>query len=135
MQVSKSELSGRSLIGLQAGSSSGDAFRAMDPKTGKSMEPDFFSATKEDVEAAVQLAAKSFETYRRTSGKKRAEFLRKIASNIEAISTDVIDRAGQETALPQARLQSETGAHLRTASLVCASRGRRFVGKRPDRSR
>src|SRR5579862_4228114 len=109
MQVSKSELSGRSLIGFQTGSPSGDAFRAMDPKTGKSMEPDFFSATKEDVEAAVKLAAKSFATYRRTSGKKRAELLRKIASNIEAIATDVIERAGQETALPQARLQSETG--------------------------
>ena len=81
----------------------------MDPKTGKSLEPDFFSATSEDVEDAVQMAAKAFEVYRRTSGKERAAFLRKIATNIEAISADVIERAGQETALPQARLQSETG--------------------------
>ncbi len=81
----------------------------MDPKTGKSLEPDFFSATSEDVEAAVQMAAKAFEVYRRTSGKERAAFLRKIATNIEAIAAEVIERAGQETALPQARLQSETG--------------------------
>lgn len=109
------------MIGFQAGSASGDAFYAMDPKTGKRIEPGFFSATKEDVEAAVRLAAKSFETYRRTSGRERATFLRSIAANIEAIAADAIDRAGQETALPQARLQSETGrtcGQLRLFALV-----------------
>lgn len=81
----------------------------MDPKTGKKVEPEFFSATPEEVETSVRLAAKAFESYRRTSGRERASFLRSIAANIEAIAAEVIDRAGQETALPQARLQSETG--------------------------
>src|SRR6201999_122347 len=43
------------------------------------------------------------------SGREKAAFLRQIAENIEAIGQPLIDRATAETALPAARIQSETG--------------------------
>lgn len=96
-------------------------FYAANPATGEQLQPGFASATTEEVELAVTLAAKAFETYQRVPGGGRGAFLRKIAEQIESISGDVIERAGQETALPQARLQGEvarTCAQLRLFAQV-----------------
>jgi 2,5-dioxopentanoate dehydrogenase len=81
---------------------------ATNPTTGQRLQPDFIPATADEVEHAAQLAAKAFETYQRVSGRDRGAFLRTIAAKIEAIAGDVVERAAQETALPQARLQGET---------------------------
>lgn len=101
-------LSGKSIIGSASATASADAFRAVNPATGEVLDPPFYSATPEELEHAVQLASEAFVTYSRVSGRQRAEFLRAIAANIESIAADIIPRAMQETALPQARLQSET---------------------------
>src|SRR6476646_4347902 len=108
MLASTVKLSGRSLIGFREGVGSGDPQHATDPTTGQSLEPGFFPPTAEEIERAVQLAAQAFPAYRHTSGRQRAAFLRKIAENIEAVAPEIVERAGKETALPQARLQSET---------------------------
>ena len=102
------KLSGRSLIGFQEGAGSGDPLYARNPATGERLQPPFIPASAEEVIRAVQLAAEAFKSYRRTSGKQRGAFLRKIAEKIEAITPDIVERAGHETALPAARLQSET---------------------------
>lgn len=102
------ELSGRSLIGFREGTGSGEPLYARDPKTGQRLQPAFIPATEEEVDGAVQLAANAFKTYNRKTGRERGAFLRKIAEKIEAISGDIVERAAQETALPVARLQSET---------------------------
>ena len=107
MQTLKTELSGRSLIGFREGTGAGDAFFGIDPANGDKLEPGFTSATAEEVDAAVRLAANAFEGYRRISGRERGALLRKIAANIEAIAPDAIDRAHRETALPLPRLQGE----------------------------
>ena len=102
------KLSGRSFIAFREASGTGEALFATNPVTGKSLEPAFISATPDEVKLAVELAAQAFEVYQRVPGRERGAFLRKIAAKIESIAGDVIDRAGQETALPQARLQGET---------------------------
>ncbi|HET6176056.1 MAG TPA: aldehyde dehydrogenase (NADP(+)) [Candidatus Sulfotelmatobacter sp.] len=102
-----SKLSGRSLIGSLEGKGTGRAMYASNPMTGERMEPGFIPATADEVELAVRLAAEAFDVYRRVSGKERGAFLGKIAEKIEAIASDIVERAGQETALPQARLQGE----------------------------
>jgi 2,5-dioxopentanoate dehydrogenase len=102
------KLSGRSLIGFREGAGSGDPLYARDPKTGQQLQPPFIPATDDEVDRAVRLAADAFKTYGRTTGRERGAFLRKIAEKIEAISADIVERAAQETALPVARLQSET---------------------------
>lgn len=108
MLASLTKLSGRSLIGFRQAAGVGKPHYATDPTTGQSLEPGFVPATADEVELAVRLASEAFPVYRRVSGRERAAFLRKIATRIESIAGDIIERAGQETALPPARLQSET---------------------------
>lgn len=102
------KLSGVSLIGFRKAAGAGEAMYATDPTTGLRLQPAFIAPSPEEVELAVRLAADSFNVYRRTSERERGAFLRKIAAKIESMADDVIERAGQETALPAARLQGET---------------------------
>jgi alpha-ketoglutaric semialdehyde dehydrogenase len=108
MLASKTKLAGRSLIGFHEGTGVGDAMYATNPTTGERLQPGFIPATAEEVDLAGRLAAEAFEVYQRVSGRERGAFLRTIATKIESIAGDVIERAAQETALPQARLQGET---------------------------
>jgi NADP-dependent aldehyde dehydrogenase len=80
---------------------------ASNPTTGEHLEPGFIPATPEEVELAVRLAAEAFDVYHALPGRERGALLRKIAEKLESIASDVVERAGQETALPQARLQGE----------------------------
>jgi len=102
------KLLGRSLIGFREGAGRGEPLYAWNPTTGEKLQPAFIPATAEEVEQAVQLSAEAFHHYSHTSGRERGAFLRKIAAKIEAITPDIVERAGLETALPPARLQSET---------------------------
>jgi 2,5-dioxopentanoate dehydrogenase len=102
------KIAGRSLIGFREGSGSGALLYASNPTTGQRLEPGFIPATMEEVNHAVRLASQAFAAYSRTTGRDRGAFLRAIAAKIESISAEIVDRAGQETALPQARLQGET---------------------------
>ena len=58
---------------------------------------------------AAELATKAFASYSQTTGVQRATFLRKIASNIEALGDVLISRATQETGLAEGRIRTETG--------------------------
>ena len=59
------------------------------------------------MEQTAALAAKASDVYRLTSGRVRGAFLRNIAEKIESIASDIVERAGLETALPAPRLQGE----------------------------
>jgi len=102
------KLSGRSIIGSHEGLRAGATFRAHNPTTGAQLDPDFFAATPDEVNKAARLAHEAFAAYSRTSGHEKGRFLRQIATNIEAIAEEIIERASLETALPKARLQGET---------------------------
>lgn len=102
------KLSGRSLLGFREGAGAGEPFYATDPMTNEHLQPGFIPATGEEVELAARLAAKAFEAYRHLSGRDRGMFLRTVAAKIESIAEEVMERAGQETALSKARLQAET---------------------------
>jgi NADP-dependent aldehyde dehydrogenase len=80
----------------------------MNPTTGERLQPGFIPATSEEIELAVRLSAEAFELYQRVSGHDRGAFLRTIAAKIETIAAEIVERAAQETALPQGRLQAET---------------------------
>ena len=108
MLVSMAKLSGLSLIGAREGARGGEPMYASNPTTGQRLQPAFIPATPEEVDLSARLAAEAFGVYRRVSGCDRGAFLRTIAAKIESIAEDVIERAGQETALPRARLQAET---------------------------
>src|ERR1700722_10669740 len=109
------EFLGTSIIGFRdgnagkAGEADNAAFQAFAPATGQKIEPSFHSATAEEVDLAVRLAAEASAEFGRLSSAKKAEFLETIASRIEAQTESLVTRAHQESALSIARLQSETG--------------------------
>src|SRR5208282_6619177 len=102
-------IEGRSFIGSRDGATEGSSFRAISPATGETMEPEFHSAGAEEVNLAAQLAAEAFAVYGNLAGKARAKFLRTIARRLEEIAEQLVERAGRETALPEARLRGELG--------------------------
>jgi len=129
------KIAGRSLIGFREGNGSAEPHYAPNPTTGRRLEPGFIPTTKEEVDLAVRLAAQAFAAYSRTTGQDRGAFLRAIAAKIESISAEIVERAQQETALPQARLQGETArtcAQLRLFAQV-AEEGS-WVSARIDRA-
>jgi NADP-dependent aldehyde dehydrogenase len=128
-------LNGRSLLGFGEGVATSENFYAVNPATGDRLDPPFSSATAVDVESAARLASEAFATYARTSGRDRAAFLRRIATNVEAIAGDLVERAHLETALPKPRLQGETArtcGQMRLFASV-AEEGS-WVGARIDRA-
>lgn len=100
-------LTGLSLLGAKKGAPSGASFHGVNPATGQSLNPAFYSASTEDVNRAASLAEEAFTQYRGTSGKDRGHFLRTIADSIQAITEQLVKRANLETALPEPRLQGE----------------------------
>ncbi len=102
-------ISGRSIIGSERGSETGTTFRAFNPQTGLAVDPDFHSATIDELNRAAKLADDARIPFGNTSGATRAKFLRAIADNIEALGDTLIERASLETALPNARFVGERG--------------------------
>lgn len=69
----------------------------------------FSDATPEEINAALQAAQMAFLSYKNLLGKKKAEFLRTIAEEIELLGEELISTAMRETNLPEARIMSERG--------------------------
>lgn len=101
-------LLGTSFIGYSRGTGTEACCHAVQPGTGKLLEPAYLAATPEEVERTMALACSAFAAYSNLSGKIRAGFLRDIASEIEAVVEDIVERGGLETALAEPRLRGET---------------------------
>ena len=91
------------------------AFRARNPATGEPLDGDFLEATAGEIDAAARSAERAFEPYAALPPARRAEFLRAIAQQILALGDRLLERAGAETGLPSARLESE---RARTVSQI-----------------
>lgn len=103
------ELTGKSFIGRERGAENDKTFRAFNPNTGAEIESDFYSASRTELERAVNLANEASDVYGNLSGKEKAAFLREIAVEIESLGDDLINRASIETGLPTARFIQERG--------------------------
>jgi alpha-ketoglutaric semialdehyde dehydrogenase len=73
----------------------------------KSMAGPYKDATIQEVDEALQLSWQAFKVYRKNNLKQRADFLRDIATEMEAGSIDLIDTAHRETHLDKSRLKVE----------------------------
>ncbi len=67
------------------------------------------NATVADINNVMDEAINAFNIYRKFTLKQRANFLRSIAKEIEALGDELIIVAGEETNLPEARLKGERG--------------------------
>lgn len=102
-------INGEMIIGQRTFKGTAGTVQAINPATHANIGPDFGLATGEDTDAACALAQAAFDSYRATSPEQRAVFLETIAQNILDIGPELIERAMQETGLPQARLEGERG--------------------------
>jgi alpha-ketoglutaric semialdehyde dehydrogenase len=79
-------------------------------------------ATQQEVDKALELANTAFMETKNISGKRKAEFLRAIADEIDALGQNLVMTVMKETALPEARVIGErarTTGHCRLfAALV-----------------
>ena len=101
-------LLGSSFIGFSRSTGTEPCGNAVQPGTGTKLEPAYLTATPEEVDHAMSLAAAAFPVYSNLSGKTRAGFLRTIALEIESVVDDIVERGILETALPEPRLRGET---------------------------
>ncbi len=100
-------LRGQSIINGESRQGSGAGFSGFNPASAAALEPIYRSASAENVDLAANLAEDAFATYNKMSGEKKGHFLRHIAAGLEAVGTELVDRAHIETALPEKRLQGE----------------------------
>jgi alpha-ketoglutaric semialdehyde dehydrogenase len=127
------QITGEMIIGSQLVRGSAGEVQAYNPSTRAEIAPSFGQATGADVERACELAAAAFDPYRALPLEQRARFLEAVAEQILAIGADLIERAQQETGLPQARLEGErmrTVTQLRLFAKVV--RDGRFLGATID---
>ncbi|MGZ3749827.1 MAG: aldehyde dehydrogenase (NADP(+)) [Mucilaginibacter sp.] len=97
------------LIGYKYSAAQGKSFKGIDPSSGAELPGDFYAASLSDVDAALDIAEKAADIYRYADKRTKAAFLRSIADEILAIGDELIQRAMDESGLPQARLQGERG--------------------------
>jgi len=101
------QLTGQSIIGTRRAASSEGAFFAVNPGTGKQLEPVYYSASDGDLDEAASQAAAAFLPYRALSRGRRGEFLREIAAQLESLGDPLVERVILETALPETRVRAE----------------------------
>ncbi|MDH4444740.1 MAG: aldehyde dehydrogenase (NADP(+)) [Akkermansiaceae bacterium] len=102
-------LLGSSFIGYSRSTGTEPCGTAVQPGTGSVLEPVYHSATPDEVERAMALAAAAFPIFSNRSAADRAGFLRAIALEIEGVIDDVVERGMLETALAEPRLRGEMG--------------------------
>jgi NADP-dependent aldehyde dehydrogenase len=67
----------------------------------------FTDATREEIDQAMELAWSAFLQFRDCSLKQRADLMRAIATEIGNLGDELLQVAGEETSLPEARLRNE----------------------------
>src|SRR6185369_510395 len=78
-------LHGRSFVGSQLSSGTGQTFQAVSPLDCNVLAPPFFKAGDKEVAAALALAEQAFASYRQTTGAERSAFLERMAQEILAL--------------------------------------------------
>ncbi len=108
-----SQITGAALIAGQAitGSVTTDkttsGFQGLNPASNELLPGIFPENGAVEVEQAVSAAADAFNRYSNLSDLQRAEFLNTIADELEADRAAIVERATQESALPDMRINGE----------------------------
>ncbi len=67
-------LKGISILGASRGSTAGAGFYGINPATDEKLQPEYFSASPEEVDSAAKLAEEAFVSYSQISSRERAAF-------------------------------------------------------------
>ena len=134
------ELTGHSLIAGRTVAGTGASFHAIAPATGDELEPSYSQIDVDQLREATAAADEAFPSFSALAPEAHAAFLDSVADEIEKIRDAIVERAMQETGLPNARLNGEVGrtaGQLRMFAGVVRSglfRGVRIDPAIPDRA-
>ncbi|SPB14420.1 fatty aldehyde dehydrogenase [Caballeronia novacaledonica] len=103
------KLTGNLLIGAQEVSATRGTLMALNPAIDAHIPPEFALGGVEEVDRAARLADEAFDSYNHTTLAERASFLERIADGLDAVASELAQRASLETGLPVAQLEGETG--------------------------
>ena len=104
-----SGLHGSHLIGGEASRQGKEEFFAFDPTTGARLPTGFVDATEQETGQAMKLAREAERPLRVLDSGQRADFLERIADEIEALGDVLVETTSRETGLPSQRLLMERG--------------------------
>jgi NADP-dependent aldehyde dehydrogenase len=100
-------MDGKNIIGYDRTHRGTVTFRTINPVLNQENETEFYEATREEVDQAVDLAKKAFVFFGDSTPSVRARFLRSIVIEINALGNDLIDLYCSETGLPEGRAKGE----------------------------
>ena len=100
---------GKNYIGNQLSAKGKTTYKTFNPELNQENETTFVEATTEEIEKAIDLAAKAFEEYSTISVARKANFLNTIADEILALDDELIKTYCSETGLPEGRAKGERG--------------------------
>lgn len=100
---------GKNFIGQQLSAQGASTFNGYDIANDTAIPIDFYEATPQEIDAAIQKANTAFGIYKNKTGKEKAAFLNTIAAELEALDTLLIETASKESGLPIARITGERG--------------------------
>ena len=102
-------MDGRNIIGIYKTGTPDGVLEVFGPNLQRVLKGQFCIATDEEIDQAMELATTAFEEYKNVSGKRKAAFLKAIADEILALGDTLVERAMQESGLPEGRIKGERG--------------------------
>lgn len=103
------EISGNHLIAGIESQEGPPAFTSINPRTKQPGEIFFSNATAVEIDEAVRAAAAAFKEEADISPRRLANFLDRVAKEIDALGDQLLEVADQETGLGRVRLNGERG--------------------------
>lgn len=100
---------GKNFIGNELSAKGDKSSKIYDINSNEALEGEFFHATSEEVDEALEKANKAFVEYKQTSQIKRAQFLEAIADEIMNLGDELVIRTMSESNLPRPRIEGERG--------------------------
>jgi len=100
-------ITGKNYIGETLSGEGETTYKTIDPATNTENGTTFFEATKEEVDLAVEKAAKAFPVYKVKSAIEKADFLETIATELEANAEALKEMYRNESGLPEGRSNGE----------------------------
>ncbi|MFD1314682.1 aldehyde dehydrogenase (NADP(+)) [Namhaeicola litoreus] len=102
-------ITGKNFLGSELSAKGNKTYKTFNPQLNIENNSVFYEANEEEVNQAVQMASKAFQTYKDFSGNKRAHFLRLIGNEIEELGDELIKMYCTESGLPEGRALGERG--------------------------
>lgn len=109
MSTDTQQLTGQSILAGINTPGRGQLVRGFNPATNQALDPAYSLIDSSQLELATAAADEAFASFRSLDPETHARFLESIAANIEAVGTELVERAMAETGLSEARLTGERG--------------------------